>query len=121
VVDIVPVPEFSKDLHKLRKYNSIEEDLGDFKKILIFHLKDIKKAPLDVKELQGFGEGFLPAYKARKFSCQYLKNKRDIRVVFTYDSYEDEIILIEIYHKNKNNRSNHNPKLVKKYLIKKKN
>ncbi len=108
----VEAPEFTKDLNKLRKFRTIEEDLEVFKKALAVDPKNLPGVVI----ISGIGRGFLPVYKARKFRCRYLQSTGKIRVIYTYNAPTDEITLIEIYFKGQN--ENHNPDRIKKYAIK---
>ena len=113
---ITQVPEFDKDMHKLRKFKTIEEDLERFKKVLLGYLP---KCPPDTWAIPGFGEGFLPVYKAKKFFCKALNRgcQSGIRVIYIYNTKKNEILLIEIYFKTQ--QDNHDSDRIKKYLIQK--
>ena len=108
----VEVPEFGKDLKKLKKFRTIEEDLEVFKKALAVDPKNLPGVVI----ISGIGRGFFPVYKARKFRCRYLQSTSKIRVIYTYNPSTDEIILIEIYFKGQN--ENHNQDRIKEYAIK---
>lgn len=110
------VDEFEKDIHKLRKYNSIEEDVETFIKALLGYFPDLTHPTFHIKKLTDFGEGFHFVYKARKVRCKYLKSMTDLRIVYTYDPYKNEIVMIAIYAKNK--QENHDINRIKKYLVK---
>lgn len=107
----VEVDEFQKDLKKF-KFN-ISADLNTFKKAL-------KTEPTTLSgtvAINNLGEGIYPIYKARKFRCRSLNrgSKSGIRIIYTYNPQIEEIILIEIYHKNR--KTNYDLNRVKKYTI----
>jgi hypothetical protein len=114
---VIRVDEFEKDIHKLRKYNSIEEDVDTFIKALLGYFPELEHPTFHAKKLTDFGEGFHFVYKAKKVRCKYLRSMTDLRVVYTYDKYKNEIIMISIYAKNK--QENHDVDRIKKYLVKK--
>jgi len=106
-------PEFEKDLTKIKF--DIEEDFERFEKAL---LAEFPKTLPGVVVISNLGEGLLPVYKARKFRCKALQkgSMSGIRVIYTYDKYEDKIIFIEIYYKGK--KENHDKDRILKYAIK---
>ncbi len=108
----VEVPEFRKDLKKLKKFRTIEEDLEVFKKALAVDPKNLPGIVI----ISGIGKGFLPVYKARKFRCRALQSMSDIRVIYTYNLSKNEIILIEIYFKGQ--KENHDLDRIKRYALK---
>ena len=99
MTDFVEAPEFLKDIKRLhKKYNSICEDLKNFRErlepILPEHLSGTVR-------ISGLGERVkTPIYKVKHFRCKSLKGKgcrSGIRVIYAYE--KDKITLIEIYHK----------------------
>ena len=112
------VPEFEKDLKKLKKkYKTLDGDLEVFKKALKVYPRNLT----GVVRISSLGEKIkTEIYKARKFYCKSLKgkgSKSGIRVVYAYvpeEDKENKIILIEIYHKGK--KSNHDIKRIEKYF-----
>lgn len=117
-MEIIEVDEFKKDLRKIRV--DLEEDLKKFKKILVAEYPKMITPALGSVAISNLGKGILPVYKARKFRCRALNkgSKSGIRVIYTYDKYEDKIILIEIYMKNK--KDNQDLYRIRKYAIKEK-
>lgn len=109
----VEVPEFQKDLKKLKF--DITSDLEVFKKALGVNPTNLNGSVI----IPGFGGGFCPVFKARKFRCKAIKkgSRSGIRVIYTHNFEEDEITLIEVYFKPK--KENHDLDRIKKYLIKK--
>jgi len=103
--EIYCVPEFKKDLKKLRKkYRTIEEDLKIFlqTQISLYHKQNIdNKGIFPISDL-GLD---CDIFKAKKFRCRALKGKgvnSGIRVIYSYEKREndkDKITLIEIYYK----------------------
>lgn len=116
MVSIMHTTEFDKDIHHLRKYNGIEADLDDFKKVLLLGFPILKNRALDIVIIPNLGGEYHESYKARKFKCQYLKSTQLIRIIFTYNPYEDIILLVEIYCKKE--KENNDVDRLKRYLIK---
>jgi len=101
--EIIELPEFKKDLKKLRKrFPTLEEDLQNFisTQLIMSH-----KLGLDNKgifRLTDLEFDFPPVYKAKKFACRSLKGKgvmSGIRVIYAFYPDTDRIELIEIYFK----------------------
>ena len=108
----VEVPEFEKDLRKIKF--DITEDLERFKKALGVDPKNL----IGAVKISNLGEGICPVYKARKFRCKALQkgSQSGIRVVYTYNSFTDEIILVEIYYKGQ--KENHDIDRIRRYALK---
>ena len=113
MLKFVEVPEFKKDLRKLKKFRTIYDDLERFKKVLSTEGPKNLTGAVVVSNL---GQGILPVYKAKKFRCQALKSVSDMRVIYTYNPSTNEIILIELYHKGK--KENHDLERIRRYIIK---
>ena len=101
--NIVKLPEFEKDLKKLRKrFPTIDEDLET---MLKFQLKLTHILKIDNQgtfPIEGIGIKNRTFYKVRKFACRSLKGKGSrsgIRVIYTLIEEENRIELIEIYYK----------------------
>ncbi|MBI4378222.1 MAG: hypothetical protein HY578_03895 [Nitrospinae bacterium] len=105
------VPEFEKDLKRLKRFSSLEEDLRMFIKVAlnVFHKQNIdSRAVFHISDL-GLpsnvsigGIRFPKIYKAKKFACKALKGKgaqSGMRVIYAYHEEEDWIEFIEIYYK----------------------
>jgi hypothetical protein len=119
IPEIIHASEFDKCLHHLRKFRTIEEDLDRFKKVLLANYPDLKPWGLDVHIVKGVsGTEYMDVYIAKKFNCVYLKSTQKIRLVYTYDPWNNKIIFIEMYFKG--DREIENINLIKNYLIKKK-
>ena len=88
--------EFRGDV---KKYRSLEEDLGTVKKIL--QIKPNASPPFSF-ELNGLGlESCI--IKVKKIACKSLKGrgvKSGLRLVYALFESEKRIVFIEIYHKN---------------------
>jgi hypothetical protein len=96
------VPEFEKDLKKLKWFSSIEEDLKTFIKAAmhLFHKQKIDSRAL--YHITDLGITSPKIYKGKKFACKALKGKgaqSGIRVIYSYHEEEDRIEFIEIYYK----------------------
>ena len=85
-INFVEIPEFSRDLKKMRKrYKSIDDDLGTFKEALSVSPDCLRGAV----QISNLGQNIkLPIYKARHFRCKTLKGKgvkSGIRVIYAYN------------------------------------
>jgi len=112
MTSFVEVPEFLKDLKKLKV--DLSKDLEVFKKALAVCPSGLNGAV----RITGLGEGIYPVFKARKFRCKALNkgSKSGIRLVYTHHPLNDEIYLIAIYQKN--HQENHDVDRIKKYVVK---
>jgi len=97
------LPEFEKDLKKLRKrFETIEGDLEIFieKQLFLYHNLGIDNK--GIFQIPGLPVKDTKIYKAQKFACRSLKGKgvqSGIRVIYTYFEDSDTVQLIEIYYK----------------------
>ncbi len=100
--DVRALPEFVKDLKRLKKFKTLKDDLHIFteKQLRLFH-----KLSLDNKgivQISNLGIEYPKIYKARKFACRSLKGKGSasgIRVIYAYFEDKDCVEFIEIYYK----------------------
>jgi len=115
-MEIIEVDEFAKDLKKIKI--DLEDDLERYKKVLKTYYPNFECSSVGAVKISHLGVGILPMYKAKKFRCKALQSgsKSPIRVIFTYNKYQDRIILIEIYTKSK--KKNQDKKRIEKYAIK---
>jgi len=96
------LPEFEKDLNKLKRFKTIEEDLEVFIKtqLNLYHKQKIdNKGIFPIPNLK---IEHLHIYKAKKFACRSLKGKgvaSGIRVIYAYNGAKDCVEFIEIYYK----------------------
>ena len=100
--DVRRLAEFGKDLKKLRRFRTLEEDLGVFieKQLQLFHKLHIDNK--GIFPIPNLGISYPKIYKAKKFACKSLKGKgavSGIRVIYAYFDKEDIIEFIEIYYK----------------------
>ena len=116
---ITHVPEFEKDMKRLKRFSSLEEDLQMFIKVALnaFHKQNIdSKAIFHISDL---GIHSPKIYKARKFACKSLKGKgaqSGIRVIYAYHEEDDWIEFIEIYYKG--DKENENRAMIKRHYSK---
>lgn len=100
---ISKVPEFEKDIKKLRKrYKTIEDDLQNFVKVQLKLFHKLNKDVKGIFQLSNIHIEYPKIYKAKKFACRSLKGtggQSGIRVIYAYFEEKDEIQLIEIYYK----------------------
>lgn len=117
--EIVELPEFKKDLKKLRKrFSTLEDDLQNFvsTQLIMFH-----KLGLDnngVFRLTDLGFDDPPVFKAKKFACRSLKGKgamSGIRVIYAYSPDINEIVFIEVYFKG-NKESENRKRILDSFL-----
>jgi hypothetical protein len=114
---ITHVPEFEKDMKRLKRFSSLEEDLRMFIKVALnaFHKQNIdSKAIFHISDL---GIHSPKIYKARKFACKALKGKgvqSGIRVIYAYREEDDWIEFIEIYYKG-DKKNEDRERILKKY------
>ena len=96
------LPEFEKDVKKLKRFKTLEEDLEIFIKtqLNLYHKQDKdNKGVFPIPNLKIENPAI---YKAKKFACRSLKGKgvaSGIRVIYAYYKEVDLIELIEIYYK----------------------
>jgi mRNA-degrading endonuclease RelE of RelBE toxin-antitoxin system len=100
---VVLLPEFVKDLKKLRKrFKSLEEDLKIFVETALYLFHKLNRDNNGIFHIPGLKFGTPRIYKAKKFACRALKgsgSSSGIRIIYSYDEKEDKIELIEIYFK----------------------
>jgi len=115
MTEFLKVSEFTKDLKKLnKKYKTLNDDLETFCKVLIAVLPN--HLPKTV-QISGLGQDVkIPIFKVRRFRCKYLGggSNSGIRVIYAYEQGKDEVTLIEIYPKNK--QENENRERILKYF-----
>ena len=96
------VPEFEKDMKRLKRFSSLEEDLRMFIKVALnaFHKQNIDSGA--IFHISDLGIRSPKIFKAKKFACKALKGKgaqSGIRVIYAYHEEEDWIEFMEIYFK----------------------
>jgi len=95
---------FQKTFKKLlKKYPSLRDDLEVAKvnAIELFHLSKIDNK--SVFRITGITPADIESYVVKKFACKSLKGsgvQSGIRLTYIYFPKLQEIVLIEIYHKN---------------------
>jgi mRNA-degrading endonuclease RelE of RelBE toxin-antitoxin system len=100
---IAQLPEFEKDVKKLRKrFRTLDEDIDNFIKFALvpFHTEGVDYGGIVVISDLGIKEPKI--YKVRKFACRALKgkgNQTGIRIIYAYFKDEDRIEFVEIYFK----------------------
>ena len=101
--DVIKLPEFEKDLKRLKKkYKSLDDDLRIFIKaqLVLYHKEGIDNR--GIVRIPGLGFEYPKLYKARKFACRYLKGRGSqtgIRIIYAYFDKENRIELVEMYFK----------------------
>ena len=96
------VPEFEKDMKKLKRFSSLAEDLRMFIKVALnaFHKQNIDSRAIFY--ISNLGIHSPKIFKAKKFACKALKGKgaqSGIRVIYAYHEEKDWIAFVEIYYK----------------------
>jgi len=101
--EIIRIPEFEKDLKKLRKkYSTLEEDINQLinSAIKLFHFFRIdNKGIFKITNLNLNPQKF---FKVKKFASRSFKGKganSGLRLIYKYDDESRIIELIEIYYK----------------------
>jgi len=101
--EIIRIPEFEKDLKKLRKrYITLEEDINQLinSAIKLFHFFRIdNKGIFEITDLNLNPQKF---FKVKKFASKSFKGKgvcSGLRLIYKYDEETSIIELIEIYYK----------------------
>jgi hypothetical protein len=93
------LPEFDKDLKKLKKrFGTLDDDLEILKKVLAVSPDALPPRSFSIP---GTGAS-APVIKVKKFACRALKgsgSNSGIRVIYAYYSGSHEIKFIEIYYK----------------------
>lgn len=96
----VTLPEFDKDIKRLlKKYKSIEDDLVTIKSIL--EILPNARPPFSYM-IDNLGVT-VPIIKIKKIASKSFPGKgvnSGLRLIYTYNSVDQKIILLEIYHKN---------------------
>lgn len=93
------LPEFEKDLKKLKKrFGTLDDDMEVLKKVLA-----VSPEALPPRSFRISGSAALvPVVKVKKFACRSLKGSganSGIRVIYAYYQDAQEIKFIEIYFK----------------------
>ena len=100
--EVRSLPEFDKDLKKLKRFRTLKDDLDIFaeKQLQLFHKLGIDNK--GIVQISSLGIEYPKIYKARKFACRSLKGKGSasgIRVIYAYFEDRDCVEFIEIYYK----------------------
>jgi mRNA-degrading endonuclease RelE of RelBE toxin-antitoxin system len=98
------VPEFDKDLKKLKKkYRSLPQDLDVLRKFLNTEPTGHEPAvfPASYPQLKTI----IPVYKVKEFRCKSLGggSRSGIRIVYSFSRESQSILFVEIYHKEREN------------------
>ena len=97
------IPEFTKDLAKLRRrFRTLVQDLELAKKaaIELYHLQHIDNQSVFL--IPNLGSTQVLFCKVKKFACRALKgrgNRSGIRVIYAFFPEELRVVFIEIYFK----------------------
>ena len=113
------VPEFEKDLKKLKRFSSLEEDLQNFIRFAIHLLHKQKIDNKAIFHISDLGIRSPKIFKGKKFACRALKGKgaqSGIRVIYAYHEEEDWIEFLEIYYKG--DKESEDRERIKKYYSK---
>lgn len=96
--------EFDREFKGLKKrYRSLDDDLANLKIILKKYPRGFEPRIFRISGLGVVSE----IYKVKHFHCKAMKNKgarSGIRIIYAYCPEEEEIKLVEIYYKEKDNR-----------------
>jgi mRNA-degrading endonuclease RelE of RelBE toxin-antitoxin system len=115
MTEFLQVDEFAKDLKKLRKkFRNIDKDLEVFIKALKSELPNQLSGTV---QIPGLGEEIsIPIFKVRHFRSRDLRggSRSGIRIIYAYNSKENEITLIELYFKG--DKENEDQERIKRYF-----
>lgn len=117
-VRYIEAVSFQKTFKKLlKKYPSLRDDLEVAKvnAIELFHLSKIDNK--SVFRITGITPADIESYVVKKFACKSLKGsgvQSGIRLTYIYLPKLQEIVLIEIYHKNTSDIEDKS--LIQKYI-----
>ena len=99
-MEFTELEEFKKDLKQLlKKYRSLNEDLGDVK--IILKAKPDERPPFSFR-IEGLGISTC-VIKVKKIACRALKGRgvnSGLRLIYAWFETEQRIVLVELYHKN---------------------
>ncbi len=100
------LPEFERDLKKLKRFRTLDDDLKNFIDTGLYAYHKLKQDFRGIFEITGLvlKRENVKVFKAKKFTCRSLKGKgamSGIRVIYAYNELEDSIDLIEIYYKDR--------------------
>ena len=121
MIKITYTEEFRKDFKALaKKYRSLGDiewwkwDFSVLKELLEYN-------PIGsfCERIDGLWEDIIPVYKVKKFYCASLKSTTQLRLIYSYNSDQEEIQLvefIEIYAKG--DKENEDRERIKKYCRK---
>lgn len=103
---VIFLPEFERDLKKLKRFRTLADDLRIFIDTGLFAYHKLKQDFRGIFEITGLAikRENVKIYKSKKFTCRSLKGKgamSGIRVIYAYNEAEDSIELIEIYYKDR--------------------
>jgi len=118
--EVRSLPEFDKDLKKLKKFRTLKDDLDVFakKQLQLFHKLKIDNK--GIVQISNLGIEYPKIYKARKFACRSLKGSGSlsgIRVIYAYFEDVNRVEFIEIY--DKGDKKNEDRERILKYYSKK--
>jgi len=109
------VDEFDRDLKKLKKFNSLEEDLETFTDLLSGLWPRLPSGTVRISDL---GQKVtVPVYKVKHFHCKCLNkgSRSGIRLIFAAIEDDSGIVLVEIYYK-KNDGTTEDRKRIYKHF-----
>lgn len=104
-INVVRHKLFVRDFKKLsKKYRSLKDDLRTFiaTSIRAVHVLGQNPESMGHFPIQGLGKQISGVYIAKRFACKSLKgtgSRSGIRVVYSFDKEENQLLLIEIFYK----------------------
>jgi mRNA-degrading endonuclease RelE of RelBE toxin-antitoxin system len=101
--DVEITHEFERDLKKLQKrYRTLEEDIETLISTSLYAFHKLEIDTGGIFRLPGLGFEEPPVYKVKKFACRSLKgtgSQSGLRLIYSYSSEADRVVLIELYYK----------------------
>jgi mRNA-degrading endonuclease RelE of RelBE toxin-antitoxin system len=116
--DIERTAEFKRDLKKLlKRYRTLEEDIDTLINASLYAFHKLAIDTGGIVRLQRLGFEEPAVYKVKKFACRSLKGKGSqsgMRLIYSYLSESDTVVLIELYYKG--DKSNEDRSRIKRLL-----
>lgn len=113
------LPEFEKDIKKLRKrFKTLENDVRNFIETQLNLYHKLKKDNKGIFQLTNLEIIDPRIFKAKKFACRSLKGTgvhSGIRIIYAYFEENDTIELIEMYYKG-DKKTEDRKRIIKHYL-----
>ncbi|MGB2600400.1 MAG: hypothetical protein WBD00_04685 [Candidatus Omnitrophota bacterium] len=114
--DIMKLSKFKRDLKRLKRFRTIDEDIDTFIKVQLKRKHKQNKETNGIERISNLGIECPEIYKVTRFACKSLKGrgvKSGIRIIYAYFEAEDKIEFVEIYFKG--DKENEDRERIKQY------